>query len=191
MLTAGEDDWLAVVGNPGKARKSWGWLCRVLGREGSDPKVLGNFYKMAAQAVLIFGAETWVLTKRTEKALDSFQSRVARRLTGNQPWRKKDGIWDYPPLAEALRKAELEGIRKYITQRAEHGHTIYCDTTDSGPMQAGHSADRRAGVLALVGAGRNRPGEGEETGGGVNDKIGDGDGVGGGVVQGTERGSSL
>ena len=34
VLTAGDNDWLAVVGNLGKARKSWGRLSRVLGWEG-------------------------------------------------------------------------------------------------------------------------------------------------------------
>ena len=61
---AGDNDWLAVVGNLGKARKSCGRLSWVLGREGAYPKVLGGFYKSVAQAVLLFGAETWVLTQR-------------------------------------------------------------------------------------------------------------------------------
>ena len=82
VLTDGDDECLAVVGNLGKARKSWGRLSWVLGREGADSKVSGNFYKAVAQAVLLFGAETWVLTQRMEKELDRFQSRVARRLTG-------------------------------------------------------------------------------------------------------------
>ena len=94
MLTAGDDDWLEVVGNLGKAQKCWGRLSRVLGCEGADPKVSGKFYKAVAQSVLLFGAETWVLTQRTEKALDSFQYRVVRRLTGKQPRRKMDGNWD-------------------------------------------------------------------------------------------------
>ena len=94
VLKAGDDDWLAVVGNLGKARKIWGRLSRVLGREGADPKVSGNFYKAFTQAVLLIGAETWVLPQRMEKALDSFQSRVARRITGRQPRQKKGGRWD-------------------------------------------------------------------------------------------------
>ena len=56
MLTAGDNDWIAVVGNLGKARKSWGRLSRVLGREGVHPKMLGGFYKAVAQVVLLFGA---------------------------------------------------------------------------------------------------------------------------------------
>ena len=78
VFTAGDYDWPAVVVNPGKAQKSWGRLSWILSREGADPKVSGNFYKAVAQAVLLLGAETWVLTQRMERALDSFQSRVAR-----------------------------------------------------------------------------------------------------------------
>ena len=64
VLTAGYNEWLAVVGNLGKARNSWGRLSRVLCREGADPKVLGNFYTAVAQALILLGAETWVLTQR-------------------------------------------------------------------------------------------------------------------------------
>ena len=94
VLTAGDDDWLAVVGKLGKARRSWGRLSRVLGREGADPKVSRKFYTAVSQAVLLFGEEIWVLNPRMEKALDSFQFRVARRITGRQTRRKKYGSWD-------------------------------------------------------------------------------------------------
>ena len=86
VLTAGDEDWLAVVSNLGKERRSWGRLSQVLGREGADLKFSRTFYTVVAQAVLLFGADTWVLTLRMEKALDSFQSRVTRRITERQPW---------------------------------------------------------------------------------------------------------
>ena len=63
FLTAVYNEWLAVVGNLGKSRKSWGRLSRILSREGADPKLSGNFYKAVAQAVLLFGSETWVLAQ--------------------------------------------------------------------------------------------------------------------------------
>ena len=91
ILTATDDDWPAVVGNPGKARRSWGRLSRVLAREGADPKVSRTFYIAVTQAMLLFGSETWVLTARMEKDLDTFQSRVARKLTGRQPVVGTDG----------------------------------------------------------------------------------------------------
>ena len=93
VLTAGDNNWLAVVLNLGKAQRSWGRLDRVIGREGADIKVSRSFYTVVTQAVLIFGAETWVLTPRMEKALGSFHSGVARKIMGRQPWRQKDGGW--------------------------------------------------------------------------------------------------
>ena len=72
VLKTGDDYWLEVVGNLGKARNSWGRLSRVLSRQGVDPKMSMNFYKAVAQAVLLFGDDTWVLTQRMEKALDRF-----------------------------------------------------------------------------------------------------------------------
>ena len=116
-MTAGDDNLLAVVSNLGKARGSWGRLSWVLGQEGSDLKVLRNFYTAVAQAVLLFGAETWFLTPRMEKARDSFQSMVARRINGRQLRQKKDGSWDYPPMVGALREAGMVGIRTSITRR--------------------------------------------------------------------------
>ena len=43
VMTAGDDDWPAVVGNLQKARKSWGRLLRILSREWADMKVSGYF----------------------------------------------------------------------------------------------------------------------------------------------------
>ena len=56
VIKAGYYDWLVVVGNLQKARKSGGRLSQFLSREGSDPKVSGGFFKEVTQAVLLFGA---------------------------------------------------------------------------------------------------------------------------------------
>ena len=47
-MTAGDDDWIEVVGNVGKPQKSWKRLSWILSREGADSKVSGNFYKAVA-----------------------------------------------------------------------------------------------------------------------------------------------
>ena len=57
---------------------------------GGETESVGNFYKALAHVVLMFGAGTWVLTPRMDRALDSFQHRVARRITGRQPSRRGD-----------------------------------------------------------------------------------------------------
>ena len=94
-------------------------MSRILIREVADPKVLGHFFKVVTQAVLMFGAETWVLTPRMEQALHSFKHRVARRLTGSHLKRRGDGSWAYPPLEEAMEETGFEGIRKFITRRQD------------------------------------------------------------------------
>ena len=117
LLTAMDDDWPAVAGNIQKALVSWGSLARVLGKEGADPKVSRSFYTDVTQQVLLFGAETWVLTRKMESALDAFQGRVARRLTGRQPRGGRDGRWFYPALAGAMKEAGFVRIRKSILWR--------------------------------------------------------------------------
>ena len=66
-------------------------MMRILSREGADLKVLGHFFKVVVQAVLLFGAKTWVLTPRMEQALRRFQNRFAQRITGRQP-RQRGGL---------------------------------------------------------------------------------------------------
>ena len=75
-MMAVDYDWLEVLGNLKKSRKSWGRMLSILSREGEDPKVSGHFFKAVVQAVFLFGAETWVLTPRVERYLSSLQHRV-------------------------------------------------------------------------------------------------------------------
>ena len=117
VLTNTDDDWPAVAGNIRKARKNWGRLARILGREGADPKVSRSFYTDVTHQVLLFGAELWVLTKNMESALDALQGRVARRLTGRQPRRGRDGEWFYPSLAGALQEAGVVRARISVLRR--------------------------------------------------------------------------
>ena len=79
--------------------------------------MLGNFFKAVVQHVLLFGAETWVLTPRIERALESSMHGDARRITGNRPRCGGGGKWYYPPLREAMQEAGFEDIRKAITRR--------------------------------------------------------------------------
>ena len=76
-----------------------------------------NFYIAVTQQVLLFGAETWVLTKRMEASLDAFQGRVARWLTGRMPRRGRDGKWLYLPLAGATKEAGIVRARTSVVRR--------------------------------------------------------------------------
>ena len=117
ILTEGDDDWPAVAVNLGKARKSWGRLQQILSREGATKRVSGNLFKAVVQQVLLFGAETWVVSPRMERALNAFIHGAARRITGRQPRRGWDGKWFYPSLEGAMKEAGFTDVRTSINRR--------------------------------------------------------------------------
>ena len=83
VLTATDDDWPAVSRNLHRARATWGRLARILGREGADPKVSRKFYIAVTQQVLLFGAESWVLTGKMEGVQGRFH--LPRQYPGLRP----------------------------------------------------------------------------------------------------------
>ena len=91
VMMAGDDDCPALAGNVQKARKSWGRMSRVLIREGAYRKVSGHFFKAVVQAVLLFGAEMWVLTRRMERDLNIFQQKG--HATAHREAVEKAGGW--------------------------------------------------------------------------------------------------
>ena len=87
----------------------------------------GNFFKAGVQQVIIFGAEMWVVTPRTERALNSFIHGAARRITGRQPRRGWDGTWFYPSLEGAMKEAGFTDVRTSIN-RSQNMVTQYIAT---------------------------------------------------------------
>ena len=86
-------------------------------REGATPQISGSFFKSVVQQVLLFGAETWVVTPKMERSLSGFIHGAARRLTGRQAQRANDGDWYYPSPEGAMREAGLTDIRTSIANR--------------------------------------------------------------------------
>ena len=78
LLACNDNDWPAIQTQLKKARSRWGSLSRILVREGATPRVSGMFYKAVVQAVLLYGCESWVLTDKVWKVLESFHNRAAR-----------------------------------------------------------------------------------------------------------------
>ena len=61
-LYQSDNDWLVVRRNIRKENQVWSRLGVILRWEGSDPITSAEFYRAVVQAVLLFGAETWVLS---------------------------------------------------------------------------------------------------------------------------------
>ena len=104
-------------GKSEKARRSWGRLSRILGREGATARISGMLFKSVVQKILLFGAETWVVTPRMEKALSGFLHGAARRLTGRQARRGHNGKWHYPSLVGEMKETGLTDVGKSIANR--------------------------------------------------------------------------
>ena len=62
------------------------------------------------QAVLIFGFETCEMTPLMIRDLGGLYNSVSQRIMVRQLRRRPDGIWEYPPLVEAMRKSGLEEL---------------------------------------------------------------------------------
>ena len=72
VISTADDDWSAVINNLDLARKVWNRMLHILSRYGAAWWVYELFFKAIVQVVLLFGAETWVLTPRIGKALGGF-----------------------------------------------------------------------------------------------------------------------
>ena len=96
LLTTTNNDWLMVIANLLKVRKSWSCLDRILGKEGADTWRTGCFYVMVVQAILLFGSEMWVVTTHIKWLLGGFHHRVAQRISGKIPWKQTEEMWELP-----------------------------------------------------------------------------------------------
>ena len=117
VVKSNDDDRPAMKANMKKARAAWGRISGILTREGANPKAMASFYKAIVQSVLLYGAESWVLTLSMEKELQSFHRRCARYITGLHIRPNQDGTWTHPSSVEVLEKAGLLTIQEYIRCR--------------------------------------------------------------------------
>ena len=117
ILAHDDDDWPAIRTNIKKARMRWGQVARILSREEATSGTMAYFYKAIVQAVLLYGSESWVLTERMRKALNSFHHRCARYIAGEHIRQLPDGEWIHPPTADILDKCKLRTIDEYIERR--------------------------------------------------------------------------
>ena len=69
FILATDDHWPAVVITSDREKTVWRRMSRILSRERATPRVSGFFFKAMIQAVMLFGAETWVITPLAGTAL--------------------------------------------------------------------------------------------------------------------------
>ena len=105
-----------------------------------------------------------VLTVKMEAALDAFQDRVARRLTGRVPRLGRDRKWHYLPLAGATKDTGIVRARTSVLRRQ---NTVAQFVATRPILGLCEGTERRGGEMGpptMVGADQYRleAGAGEE-----------------------------
>ena len=112
ILAQDDDDVRAVRSQIKKARGIWARVGQVLQVDNTPPQVSAKFYKAVVQSVLLYGSETWNLTKTALARLEGFHIRVAYHMAKKHKPRKRtkpcvglpshrrrpQGVWDAPYL---------------------------------------------------------------------------------------------
>ena len=78
---------------------------------------MAKFYLAIVQAVLLYGADSWTITKKYFAALERFHKRAVRHITGQHIRRDENGVWHYPDHDVLLQKCGLWPIATYIERR--------------------------------------------------------------------------
>ena len=79
--------------------------------------MLGRFYVVVVQAVILFWSKTWFLTPQLDKYLKGFHHLLARQMLVMVPKLQQDRTCVYSPIGSALAMVRLDEIGVYIDQR--------------------------------------------------------------------------
>ena len=77
---------------------------------------MAKFYMPTIQAILLYGAESWALTRGHLRKLNSFHLRSVRYMTVKHIKKKSNDSWEYPNHEDLLTECRLKEIGHYIEQ---------------------------------------------------------------------------
>lgn len=116
VLENSDLDHKAVTLNLKNARERWGGMVRLFTADGARSRTLARFYLAVVQAVLLHGSETWVLTQRQRRRLDTFHHRSARFIANEHIRQLPNGEWITPHSDDILERCGLSPISTYIAK---------------------------------------------------------------------------
>ncbi len=118
---------------------------QVLRRENVEPRVAAKFFKAVVQAVLLYGSETWNLSKAALARLEGFNIRAAYKMAKtHRPKRGANGVWEYPSSKDVLEECGLRTIENYIRKRRD---TIAIYVATRPILEACRQGDRQRGSM--------------------------------------------
>ena len=95
----------------------WWRVLTVLKRQGANAQIMARFYLAVVQAILLYRADSWTITKQNLAKLSVFHWRAVRHIMGKHIRKLVDGTWSYPNHEELLRECCLLPIEAYIARR--------------------------------------------------------------------------
>ena len=118
LLAQDDDDVQAVRLQIRKARGVWARVSQVLRAENTTPRVAAKFYKAVVQSVLLYGSETWNLSRAVLAQLEGFHVRAAYKMARkHKPRKGLFGKWQYPSTKDVLAECGLHSVEEYIRSR--------------------------------------------------------------------------
>ena len=117
ILSEDDDDTKCIEHNLSKARKQWNCISRILKQEGASAKCMAKFYITVVQAVLLYGADSWTISRRNERKLVSFHRQAVCYLTNTHIQKLETGTWFHPTHDPLFRKCGLFLMETYLERR--------------------------------------------------------------------------
>ena len=117
FFTDNDNDSVCIQENIKNARKRWNCIGKILKAEGASAKCMAKFYITIVQAVLLYGADSWITSKRDLERLRSFHHRAVRYITGRHIRKRGEDHWEYPHHEDLLKECKLFPIEVYIERR--------------------------------------------------------------------------
>jgi hypothetical protein len=113
ILSQDDHDLSASVRNIQRAKTKWSAISRVPKREGASKKSFARFYLVIASTILLYGSDTWVVTRRMEELLTSFHNRCLRHITRRfiRCSDAENDIWVTPSMTGVQEEAFLLNLR--------------------------------------------------------------------------------
>ncbi len=88
--------------------------------ENTKPRVAAKFYKAVVQAILLYGSETWNISKTALARLEGFHIRAAYWMARiHRPKKGAFSVWSYPKTANMLEECGMHSIAEYIEKRRQ------------------------------------------------------------------------
>ena len=106
---------------------------QVLRSQNVAPFAAARFYQAIVQAVLLYGSETWVISRTALVRLKGFHIQAAYRMAKeHKPKRGPDHVWEYPRSEDVLRECGMKTMEEeeYIAIREADGRYVHYNPSD-------------------------------------------------------------